>query len=140
MIPVFQFTSGLCLTSQLYSKNISVLFKSVTTTLIYSLCSFISTFSSVYYVNSLFLVLLELKTLNDWFIGFILIFSSLTSCLLIPVCVHPESTNVCSCNSFLFYVLTFVYMFSSLFLSFLQFGITYQFWALYTEVLYTVPT
>ena len=115
-------------------------FKSMTTTSIYSLYSFILTSSSTYCVTSPFLVLSALYTSNDLFIGFVLIFSSFTSCLLIPVWVHPESTSACSHSSFLFDVLTFVCIFSSLSLLFLKFGITYWLWALNTEILCTVPT
>ena len=70
-----QFTSRLCLTSQLYLKNIFMLFKSITAVSICFLCLFISTSSSAYHVTSPFLVLLALKTLNDWLIGSVLIFS-----------------------------------------------------------------
>ena len=38
IIPLFQFTSELYLTNQSYSKNISVLFKSVTAILIFLIC------------------------------------------------------------------------------------------------------
>ena len=55
--------------------------------------------------------------------------------------MHLESTNACSHNSFLFFVLTFVYTFNSLALLFCQFGITYQFWELLcTKVCFIVPT
>ena len=130
IVPLLQSTSGLCLTNQLYPKNMSVLFKSVTIVLICFLCLLISTSNSVNQVTFPFFVPSVLKTLNDLSIGSILIFSSLTSCLLIPVWVHPESTNVYSRSSFLFFILMLVYMFSFLALLFLQFGITYQFWDL----------
>jgi len=101
----------------------------------------ISTFSSANHVTSPFFVLSILKNLNDLSIGSILIFSSLTSCLLIPVWVHPESTNACSHSSFLFFVLMLVYTFSSLALLFLWFGIIYQFWELLCiKVHYIMPT
>ena len=125
MVSIFQFTSGLCLTNQLCPRNIFMLFKSVTSVLICSLCLLISTSSSANHVTSLFLVLSVLKTLNAISAGFILICSSLTNCLLILVYVHPESTNIYSYNSFLVCVFTFVYIFSSLFLLFHQCGIIY---------------
>ena len=112
----------------------------MTTALICSLCLLILTSSSVYCITSLFLVPSTLKTSNDLSIGSVFIFSSFTSCLLIIVCMYPESTSVCSHNFFLFSVLIFVYMLSSLSLSFLQFGITYQFWALDSKVFCTMPT
>jgi len=115
-----------------------MLFKSITTALIYSLCLFISTSSSAYCITSPFLVPLVLKTSNDWFIGSVLIFSSLTSFLSILVYMHLKSTNSYSHNSFLFCILIFACMFSSFFLLFLWFGIIYWFWVLDTEVLYTV--
>jgi len=49
------------------------------------ICLLISSSSSVNLVTSLFLALFVLKTLNDLSIGFILIYSSFTSCSLIPV-------------------------------------------------------
>ena len=85
IVPKFQFTSGLCLTNQLYSKNMSILFKSVTAISIYSLCPLISSFSGTNYVISLFLGTSILKTLNDLFIGFVLVLSFFTSYLSIPV-------------------------------------------------------
>ena len=95
----------------------------------------------VYYVISLFLVLSVLKTLNNLSIGFILILSSFTSCLLIPVWVHSESTSTYSHKFFLFNVLMFIYTFNFLSLLFFWFRITYQFWELlFIEVLYTMPT
>ena len=116
---MFQFTSGLYLTNQLYSKNISVLFKSMTTALICFLCSLISTSISVYHVTSLFLISSTLKTLNNLSIHSVLILSSFTSCLLISVWMHLESTSACSHKFFLFNVLIFVCTFNSLSLSFL---------------------
>ena len=127
---MFQFTSGLCLTNQLYPRNMSVPFKSVTATSICSLCLLILTSSSAYHVISLFLVPSALNTSNDLSISLVLIFSFFTSCLLIPIYVYPESTSTYSCSSFPFNVLTFICMLSSLSLSFLQFRIIYWFWAL----------
>ena len=114
IVPVLQFTSILCLTNQLYPKNISIPFKSMTTALICSLCLLISTSSGTNWVTSPFFVPFVLKTLNDLSIGSVFIFSYLTSCLLIPVWVHLESTNTCNCNSFPFFVLMFVCTFNSL--------------------------
>ena len=73
------------MTNQLYSKNMSILFKSMTTVLIRSLCLLILTSSGANHVTSPFFVPSALKTLNDLFIGSVLILSSFTSCLLIPV-------------------------------------------------------
>jgi len=112
----------------------------MTAVLICSLCLLISTSISIYHVTSLFLVLSTLNTSNNLFMSFILIFSSFTTCLSIPVWVHPEFTSICSHNFFSFDVLMFVYMFNSLFLLFLWFRITYQFWELLFTVLHTVPT
>ena len=56
IVPVFQFTSGLCLTNQLYPKNISVLFKSVTAMFICSVCLLISSSSNTNLITSPFLV------------------------------------------------------------------------------------
>ena len=115
----------------------SVLFKFMTVMLIFFLCLFILTFSSVYCVTSLFLIPYVLNNLS---ISSILIFSSFTSCLLIPVCMHPESTSVCNYIFFLFFVLMLVCMFNFLSLLFYWFGIIYQFWkSLCTEVCYIVP-
>ena len=109
-----QLTSELYLTNQSYPKNMSVLFESMTTALTFSICLLIPTSSGTNLVTSLFLVLSALNTLNDLFIGFVLILSSFTSCLFILVYVHPESTSALSCNIFLFDILMFVYTLSSL--------------------------
>ena len=85
IVSKFQFTSGLCLTNQLYPKNMSILFKFVTVVLIYSLYPLISSFSSTNYVISPFLGTSILKTLNDLFIGFVLVLSFFTSYLSISV-------------------------------------------------------
>ena len=74
----FQFTSGLYLTNQLCPRNISVLFKSVTTTLMYSLCLLILTLSSTILVTSLFLVLFTLNTSKKKSTSFVCILLSLT--------------------------------------------------------------
>ena len=105
IIPELQFTFILYLTSQSYSKNMLIPFKSITAVSICSLCPLSSILSGINLITSPFLVLSALKTSNDMSIDFILICSSLTSYLLIWVCVHPESTNAYSCNSFPFCVL-----------------------------------
>ena len=114
IVSKFQFTSELCLTSQSYSKNMSVLFMFITTTSIFYLCLLISISSDTNHLTFPFLVLFILKTSNIISAGFILIFLLLTSCLLIPICVHLESTSACNYSFFLFCVLTFVCTFSSL--------------------------
>jgi len=118
IVLIFQFTSGLYLTNQLYSKNISVSFKSITAMLIFSVCLLISHSSGTNLVTSSFLVLSALKTSNYLFISSIFICSSFTSCLSISVWVHPESTSTFNHSSFLFDVLTFVHMLSPFFLLF----------------------
>ena len=82
---IFQFTSKLCFTSQLYPRVMFVLFKSVTTTSICSLCLLILISSSAYYVTCPFLVPSVLKTSNNLSMGSVLILSSFTSCLVILV-------------------------------------------------------
>ena len=113
----------------------------MTAILICSLYLLISTSIGSYYATSPFLVPSTLKTLSNLSIGSVLILSSFTSCLLISVWVHSESTSACSHNFFLFDILIFVCTFNSLSLSFLWFGITYWFWELlFTKVLYIMPT
>ena len=118
IVSLSQFTSGLCLTNQLCFKNMSVLFKSITTILIYFLCPLILILSSINLVTSLFLISSTLNTSNEISTGFVLILSSLTNCSLIPIWVYLESTSAWSYNSFLFFVLIFACMFSSLSLLF----------------------
>ena len=65
IIPIFQSTSKLYSTNQLYFRNMSILFKFMTTRSIYSFYLLILTSSGVYHVTSLFLVLSTLKTLNN---------------------------------------------------------------------------
>ena len=57
----------------------------MTATLICSLCPLISTSNSANQVTSPFFILSVLKTLNDFSISSVLILSSLTSYLLIPI-------------------------------------------------------
>ena len=125
IVLLLQSTSVLYFTNQSYPRNMSMPFRSMTVASICSLCPLISTSSSATCVTSPFFVLSTLKTSNNLSIGSILIFSFLTSCLLILVWVHLESTNACNYNSFLFFVLILVCMFNSLALLFLWFGITY---------------
>ena len=79
IVPVFQFTSRLCLTNKLYLRNMSLLFKSVTVMLIYSVCLLISSSSGANLVTSPFLILSALETSNNLFIGSVLIFSFFTN-------------------------------------------------------------
>ena len=62
-----------------------MLFKSITATLIFSVCLLISSSSNTNLITFLFLVLSILKTLNNLFIDSILIYSFFTNCLLISV-------------------------------------------------------
>ena len=120
IIPLFQFTSRLCLTNQPCPRNISMPFKSITTASNCSLCPLILILSDTNCVTSLFLVPSVLKNSNDISVNLILIYSSLTSYLLIPVQIHPKSTSIYSYNSFLFYVLILACIFSSFSLLFCQ--------------------
>ena len=128
IVSIFQFTSGLCLTNQLYPKNISILFKSVITALVCFLYLLILTSISIYYVTSLFLILSVLKTLNDLFMDSILILSSFISYLSIPVWVYPEFTSIkikeggLDFFSFLFFFY-FIFYFISLFSIFKTTGV-----------------
>ena len=141
IVPLFQSISELCFTNQSYPKNMSVPFKSMTAALICSLCLLISTSSGTNRITSPFFVSSTLKTSNYLSIGSVVIFSSLTSCLSIPVWAHLKSTNACNHNSFPFLVLIFVCIFNSLALLFLWFEITYWFWELlYSKVCCIVPT
>ena len=142
IVPFFQLTSGLCLTSQSCPGNMFVLFKSVTATSNVSLYPLILTSRDATLVTSPFFVLSALNTSKEKFIGFVWILLSLTSCSSIPVCVHPESTSAFTFNFLLFFVLTFAYTFNSFFsLLVQQFGITYLlFWEFTWEISYTMPT
>ena len=126
IISIFQFTSKLYSTNQLYFRNMSILFKFMTTRSIYSLYLLILTSTGVYHVTSPFLVLSILKTLNDLAIGPVLILSSFTSYFSVPVWIRPKSISTYNCNSFPFNILMLVCMFSFLSLLFLQFRIIYQ--------------
>ena len=118
IVPIFQFTSRLYLTNQSYPKNMSVLFRLVTAASIFFLCLLISTSSGTNHVTSPFLVLFVLKTLNTISADFVWICSFLTSCLLIFMYMHLESTSTCSHNFFFVCVFTFACILSSLSLSF----------------------
>ena len=108
----FQLISRLCLTSQLCPKNMSVLFKSVTTVSSCSLCPLILIYKDAILVTSPFFVLSVLNTSNKKLIGFIWILLSFTSCSSIPVCVHPKSTNALTLRFFPFFVLMFAHIFN----------------------------
>ena len=119
IIPFFQLTSGLCLTSQSCSRNISVLFKSITTASSYSLYPFISTSRGATLVISLFFVLSALNTSNKKFISLVWILLSLTNYSLILVCMYLKFTSAFTLSFLLFFVFmsacTFNSLFSSLF-------------------------
>jgi len=85
IVLVFQFTSRLYLTNQLFPKNMFMPFKSMTTVSILFICLLISSSSGTNLVTSLLLVPFVLKTLNDLFISSVFICSFFTSCLLILV-------------------------------------------------------
>jgi len=102
---------------------------------------FLTLTSSVNLVTSLFLVLSVLKTSNNLSIGSVFILFSFTSCLLISIWIHSESTNVFSHNFFLFDILIFVYILSFFYLLSLCWGITYQLRDLLcVEVCHTIST
>ena len=128
MVLFFQLISRLCLTSQLCPKNMSILSKSVTAASRVSLCPLISISRGTILIISPFFVLSTLNTSKEKSIGFIWILLSLTSCSLILVCMHPESTSVFTFKFLLFFILTFACMFNSLFPLLVQwFGIIYLF-------------
>ena len=114
IVPFFQSTSGLYLTSQLCPKNMSVLFKSITITSSCSLYLLILISRGATLVISLFFVLSALKTLNEKFIGFVCILLSLTSYLLISICVYLESTSTLTLRFLLFFIFIFAHIFNSL--------------------------
>jgi len=92
----------------------SIPFKSVTAASIFFLCPLILTSSDAILVISPFFISSALNTSKEKFSSFVLIFSSLTSCLSILICVHPESTSAFNHNSFPFFILTFAHIFSFL--------------------------
>ena len=99
-------------------------FKFITAALIISICLLISSSSSANHITSPLLVLSTLKTSNNLDSGSVLICSSFTNCLLIPMWVHSESISALSYSSFLFDVFTFVCTLSSFSLLFLLWRIT----------------
>ena len=102
----FQLTFGLCFINQSWFKNVSVPFKSVTAASNCSLCLLIVISRGTTLVTSPFFIPSVLKTSNEKFIGLVCILFSLTSCLSIPVCVHPESTSVFTLRLLPFFVFT----------------------------------
>ena len=102
MVPFFQLTSGLCLTSQSCPKNMLVLSRSITAASRISLCPLISISRDATLVTSLFFVSSALKTSKEKFIDLVGTFLSLTNYSLIPVCVQLESTSTFT-FSFLYY-------------------------------------
>jgi len=140
IISCFQLTSGLCLTNQLWLKNISIPFKSITAAFSYSLYSLISISRGTTLVTSPFFVLSVLKTSNEKFISLVYICFSLTNCLLILIYMYPESTSALTLRFLLFFVFTFVCMFNSLSILLCWFGITYLFWEFIGKISCTVPT
>ena len=142
IVPFFQLTSRLCLTSQSCSKNRSVPSKSITAASYISLCQLISISRGTILVTSLFFVPSALNTSKEKFISFVWILLFLTSCSSIPMCVHLESTSALTFNFFPFFVLTFAYMFNSFFPSlFWRFRITYLlFWEFTWKISCTMRT
>ena len=139
MVLFFQLTSRLCLTSQSCPRNISMPFKSITIASSCSMCPLTSISRDITLVTSLFFVPSVLNTSNEKLIGFIWILLSLTSCLSIPICVHPESTSAFTLSFLLFFIFTSAYMFNSLFLLlFWWFEIIYLFWEFTWEISCTV--
>ena len=136
----FQLTSRLCLTNQLWPRNMSISFKSITAASNCSLCPLISIFRGATLVTSLFFVLSALKTSNEKLIGLICILFSLTSCSLIPVCVHPKLTSALILRLFSFFVSTSAYTFSSFSVLLCLLGIIYFFWESTVEISCTMPT
>ena len=111
----------------------------VTIESIFYMYPLISSSSGANCVTCIFLVPSALKTLNDLDSGFILIYFSFTNCLLIPVWMHLEPSNILSCSFFLSDIITTL---SSLFLLSLLCEITYWFFRelLCTKVCCTMPT
>ena len=106
-----------------------------------SVCPLILISRETTLVTSLFFVLSALKTSNEKLMGFIGIFLFLTNCLLIPMCVHPESTSALTSSFFPFFVLIFACTFNFRFpLLLRRFGITYLFWEFTWEISCTMPT
>ena len=142
MVPFFQLTSRLYLTSQSCPKNMLVPSRSITATSKISLCLLISISRSATLVTSPFFVLSVLKTSKAKFIGLVGIFLSLINCSSISVCVQLEFTSVFTFNLLLFFVLMFACTFNSFFpLLVQQFGIIYLlFWEFTWSISCTMPT
>jgi len=71
ILPSFQFTSVLCLTNQLYPRNMFISFRSITEALICFLYLLISTSSDAILVTSLFLVPSALNISKEKSTGFV---------------------------------------------------------------------
>ena len=142
IVPFFQLTSRLCLTSQSCPRNMSVPSKFITATSRVSLCLLISTSRDATLVTSPFFVLSVLNTSKEKFISLVWILLSLTNCSSIPVFVHPESTIAFTFNFLPFFVLTFTCTFNFFFPLLVQwFGIMYLlFWEFTWEISCTMPT
>ena len=80
----------------------SVLFKSVIATLIYSLYLLILTSNGAILVTSPFFILSALNTSKEKYSGFILIFFSLISYSSIFIYIYMDITSAFNYNSFLF--------------------------------------
>ena len=115
MVPFFQLTSRLCLTSQSCPRNMSVPSKSITAASNVFLCPLILISRGATLVTSPFFVPSALNTSKEKFISFVQIFLSLTNCSSILVCVQPESTSALTFSFLLFFILTFACMFNSFF-------------------------
>ena len=142
MTPSFQFTSGLCSTSQLCPRNRSVSLISDTTASICSMCLFelISKGTNSLIIFSPFLDPSKLYTSNGFRSNLIGILFSSTVFLAMVVFVYPELINALTLSFLLSSVLIIGCTISSLNCS-LCCGITYWFLAeLFTVVYYIMPT
>ena len=137
IVSFFQLTSGLCLTIQSCSKNISIPFRSVTAASSYSLCLLILISKSATLVTFPFFVLFALKTSNKKLISFVWILLSFTNCSLNSIYVHLKSTSILTLKFFPFFILTFAYIFNSFLELLYWLGIIYFFWE-FTEIFKTL--
>ena len=128
--PSFQFTSGLCSTSQSCPRNRSISLISDTTVSICLICLFelISRGTKSLIVFSPFLDPSKLYTLNGFGSDLVGIPFSSTVFLAMVMFVHPELVNLLTLSLLLSFVLIVGYTISSLNCSLLC-GITYQFFA-----------
>ena len=141
MVPFFQLTSELCLTSQSCPKNMSIPFKSITAAFNYFLWLLTSISRGVILVISPFFIPSALKTSNEKLSGFVCILLFLTSCSSSPVCVYLESTSAFTFKFLLFFVFTFACTFNFHFpLLFWWFRIIYLFCEFIWEISYTMST